>query len=123
MVANTYVEIVSQSIPPIKLDLVADKGSDFNFVLKLKDGTGQPRDIAGKLFRGHFRKHYYSTNNHVLTVTVSNATTSQINISLAGNTSSSITDGRYVYDIEMYSGNTQVRVFEGTFTLTPDVTR
>lgn len=123
MVTNTFIEIVSLPIPPIKLDLVADRGSDFTAVIKLKDGNGQARDIAGQSFRGMFRKHYYSVNTHSFSVTVSNAETSQINVSLTSNSSVNIADGRYVYDVEMYTGNTAVRILEGTFILTPDVTR
>lgn len=107
-----------------KSNLVIDQGSDFATTVTLTTDTGAVYDLTDFQTRGQMRKSYTSSTAHDFTVSVANSATGEITITLDANTSSNMTAGRYVYDIEIESsGGDITRVLEGVVNLTPEVTR
>ena len=107
-----------------KTNLVIDQGSDFATTVTVTTDAGDPYNLIGFDTRGQMRKSYSSSTAHDFSVAVANSAAGTITITLDANTSSNMTAGRYVYDIEIESsGGTVTRVLEGIVNLTPEVTR
>lgn len=107
-----------------KTNLVIDQGSDFGTTVTLTAANGSVYVLTGYSVRGQMRKSYTSSTAYDFTVTVADETAGEIAIALSSNTSSNMTSGRYVYDIEIESsGGDVTRVLEGIVNLTPEVTR
>jgi hypothetical protein len=67
------------------------------------------------------RKWYTSANpTAVFTTEIVDGT---VMLSLSATETANISAGRYVYDIELTTGNTITRIVEGIVTVTPEVTR
>lgn len=104
-----------------KLNLIVDQGSSFQTNFTVNDDGGNPINFTGYTASAQMRKHYTSSNAVSFTVQLSNQ--GVITLSLTSNTTDNIVPGRYVYDVEVVSGNTVSRVVEGIVTVTPQVTR
>lgn len=107
-----------------KTNLTIDQGSDFSTTVSVTTEAGAVYNLVGHTARGQMRKSFNSSTSHDFTVAVANTSAGQITIELGSNTSSNMTAGRYVYDIEIVSsGGSVTRVLEGIVNLTPEVTR
>jgi len=107
-----------------KTNLVIDQGSDFGTTVTLTTDAGIAYGLSGHQVRGQMRKSYTSSTAYNFSVSVANNSTGEISIELDANTSSNMTAGRYVYDIEIESSAGDItRVLEGVVNLTPEVTR
>lgn len=106
-----------------KANLVIDQGSTFSTDLYLTDTDGSPLILSGYTAASQMRKWYSSANATATFNTFVNVDSSFITLSLAANSTNSITAGRYVYDVEITNGSTVSRVVEGIVTVTPQVTR
>ena len=116
-------------------NIFIDQGSDFGMTVDLEQSTGT-LDLTGYTARGHIKKSYDSTSlrkvdgtlftNGRVDFTVSVDTTNkELDVSLLASTTSEIKAGRYVYDIEIVSGDNPAkvtRVLEGQLEVTPRVT-
>ena len=104
-------------------NLYIDQGSDFSFVVDVKPTVGSI-DLTNYTSRGQLRKSYTSTNAVDFILSIDN-TNKEINASLTSAQTSLIKAGRYVYDIELLSGDSTPivkRVVEGQVDITPRVT-
>lgn len=106
-------------------ELTLDQGTTFETTIDLVDDTGVAINVAGYVFSGQIRKSYYSSNPTAnLVITISNAASGNVNISLDAANTSNIAAGRYLYDIKMTdTQNTVTRIVEGVITVTPQVTK
>ena len=106
-----------------KANLVIDQGSTFTTDLTMTDDSGNILDLSGYSANSQMRKWYTSTNATATFSTSVNSVTGVITLSLTANQTSSITSGRYVYDVEINDGSVVSRIVEGIVTVTPQVTR
>jgi len=106
-----------------KANLVIDQGSTFTTDLTMTDDSGNVIDLAGYVANSQMRKWYTSSNATATFTTSINTTTGVITLSLTANQTSSLTSGRYVYDVEISDGSVVSRIVEGIVTVTPQVTR
>lgn len=106
-----------------KANLVIDQGSTFSTDLKLTDENGDPMNLTGFTANSQIRKWYTSLNPTASFITSINASSGSLTLSLTSEQTSNIVSGRYVYDVELYNGNTVSRIVEGIVTVTPQVTR
>lgn len=104
-----------------KLNIVIDQGTSFYTTFNVNDDAGNPIDLTGYIGSSQLRKHYTSSNATPFTVTMDSSGTVQL--SMTSNVTSSLTAGRYVYDVEVYDGSNTSRLVEGIVTVTPQVTR
>lgn len=106
-----------------KANLVVDQGSTFSADLSLKDENGDPLLLSGYTANSQIRKWYTSLNPTATFTATINTFSAVVTLSLTANQTSSITAGRYVYDVEISDGSSISRIVEGIVTVTPQVTR
>jgi hypothetical protein len=105
-----------------KAHLVIDQGTTFSTDLNLSDQNGDPLNLVGYTANSVIKKWYTSSNSIPFVVTI-NGTAGIVTLSLNANTTSSLTAGRYVYDVDVTDGLGDVsRVVEGYVTVTPSAT-
>lgn len=102
----------------IRKDFILEQGTDFEKTFSLHLG-----DVSADSANSLIRKHYTSTNSYSFNVELN--ANGEVILSMNSETSSSINDGRYVYDVEVTNETTNAvsRVLEGIVTVTPQVTR
>lgn len=104
-------------------NLFIDQGSDFSFSVDLISATGL-LDLTGYSSRGQIRKSYTASAATDFAISI-NVDDSELNASLTAAQTASLKPGRYVYDIEILSGDATpiiTRVVEGQLDVTPRVT-
>ena len=104
-------------------NLVIDQGTTFSVIIGYDDLAGNPVDLTGYTARSQMRKSYYSSNATSFTANISSAIDGEITLSLTATETANIKSGRYLYDVEIASGNTVIRVVEGIVTVMPEITR
>lgn len=111
-------------------DLTIDQGTDITVELHLKEENGAAKNLTGHTLRGKIKKNYDTTDNDQIfdwTTTVSAPASDGIAlITLTNTTTDTMKPGRYVYDIELLSGDEDViveRILEGKINVTPSVTK
>ena len=106
-------------------NLTIDQGSDFALDLVIKQ-SGSALDLSNYSGRAQLRTSVdASSDSATFTVTKTNASGGAMKMELQAATSSALSAGQYVYDLEIYtSGDSTVkRILQGTATITPEVTR
>ena len=106
-----------------KANLVIDQGATWNSTVSLTDPDGNFIDLSSYTGAAQMRKHYTSSTATALAVQLGGAN-GTITLSLTANATGNVSAGRYLYDVELTdSSGTISRVFEGTVTVNPNVTR
>jgi len=106
-----------------RVNIVIDQGTDFETSISLTNSSGGQLDVTGMTAASQIRKTHTSSNAVNFTAALANAS-GTLTLSLNNATTSSMTAGRYVYDVELTdSSNVVSRILEGVVTVTPEVTR
>ena len=106
-------------------NLVIDQGSDFALDLVIKQ-AGTALNLSNYSGRAQLRTSVdASSASASFTVTVTNAANGALKMQLPAATSSGISAGQYVYDLELFTSSDSIvkRIIQGEVTLTPEVTR
>ena len=106
-------------------NLVIDQGSDFALDLVIKEG-GSALNLANYSGRAQLRTSVTASSASAsFTVNVTNAANGALKMQLPAATSSGISAGQYVYDLEIYTSGDSIvkRIMQGEATITPEVTR
>ncbi len=107
-------------------DLVVDQGSDFAIDLTITEG-GSAKNLTGYSGRAQIRTtHAASSATASFTCSVTSPASNGImKMELSASTTTGITAGRYVYDLEIYTSSDAIvkRLIQGTVTINPEVTR
>lgn len=106
----------------VKTNLVIDQGATFLINLDISDMSDTPVDLTGFTASSQMRKTYSSSTSTAFTASI-NTTSSSVVLEMTASQTASLASGRYVYDVELRSGNTVSRIVEGIVTVTPQVTR
>jgi len=112
---------------PGKYNFICPQGSTFSKQLTW-DIDQTPVDLTTYTARMQVREKYTSTQK-ILDLTTENGgitlggSNGTIDISIDADTSSAIVAKTYVYDLELIISSTVTRLLEGTFIVTPEVTR
>lgn len=102
-------------------NLYIDQGADFSANIGIFDDFNSPWDLNGYSCQAKIKKSYYSSSSHPFDVSVD--VTGSVTLSLTSNTTTSIEQGRYLYDVVLTSAaGTKTRVIEGLVTINPGVT-
>lgn len=105
-----------------KVNIILDQGTTFNTDFTFTDEQDNPIDFTNFQGSSQMRKSYSSSTSYSFTVALSS--NGVISLSMNAATTSSITAGRYLYDVEVTDPNNVVsRLVEGIVTVTPEVTR
>lgn len=106
-----------------RVNIVIDQGTDFETSINLTDSSGDQLDLTGMSAASQIRKTHTSSNSVAFTTALANAS-GTLTLSLNNATTSSMTAGRYVYDVELTDASNVIsRILEGVVTVTPEVTR
>lgn len=105
--------------------IVAEQGADYAEVITWKDSAGTLVDLSGRTAKMQVRKSKsdssvaleLSTENGRITLTTT------INLAVPATVTSTLVPDVYAYDLEIYSQGSTVRLLEGTFTVSGEVTR
>ena len=108
-----------------KANIVVDQGSDFSTTITVRDNAGAVLNLTNYIGAAQIRKHYTSTTATSMNVVFETPRENgQISLKLTRAQTAGLSDGRYVYDVEVTdSANTRSRLVEGIVTVTPQVTR
>lgn len=105
-----------------QINLLVDQGTTYSVNLEVKDANGDLVNLTGYTGAGQIRKQY--TSNSAVSFSVNVSSNGTVTASLSANQTSSLDQGRYVYDIELTNSLGEVsRIVEGLITFTPEVTR
>jgi len=106
-----------------RVNILIDQGTDFTTSVNLTDNNGAQLNLTGMTAASQIRKTHSSSNATNLTTSLAN-NTGTLTLSLNNSVTSSMSAGRYVYDVELTdSSNVVSRILEGIVTVTPEVTR
>jgi hypothetical protein len=106
-------------------NLSIDQGATFSSDVTIKGFDGNVFNLTGYTARAKLAKGYSSTRTRTnITCTIANdATSGVITLSLTDAQTAALDAERYVYDLEIVSGNGVVtRALEGIITVRPEVT-
>ena len=105
-----------------QVNLLIDQGATFSTVIDLVDENGVPINLSSYTGASQLRRHYTSSN--AINFTVALTSNGVITLSLTANQTTSLTAGRYLYDVEVTDNSGIVsRIVEGIVSVTPNVTR
>lgn len=105
-----------------KVNIVIDQGTTFNTTFTIHNASDEPINFTTYTANSQMRKSYSSSNSYTFSVSLNS--NGGISLSMNAATTSNITAGRYVYDVEVEdASNVRSRVVEGIVTVTPQVTR
>src|SRR6056300_1876025 len=102
-------------------NLTIDQGSDFAIQLTLAE-DGSAKDLTGYSARAQLRSTKASTTiSATFTCTVTNPSQGILKMELSNAVTTTLSDGLYFYDLELYSSddNFVTRLLEGRATVTP----
>ena len=106
-----------------RVNILIDQGTDFTTSVNLTDNSGGQLDLTGMSAASQIRKKHSSSNATSFTTALEN-NTGTLTLSLNNSVTSSLSAGRYVYDVELTdSASIKSRILEGIVTITPEVTR
>lgn len=101
-----------------------DQGSDFSTIVTLTNADGSVRDLTGYSISSQIRRGFESTSYVSFNATIYDALTGKIKLNLTNIQTSAMKAGRYVYDVELTSGqNTKSKPLKGLVIIDPEVTR
>jgi len=106
-----------------KVNIVIDQGTDFATTVSLTNAEGAQLDLTGMTAASQIRKTYSSSNSTAFTTALAN-NNGTLTLSLNNSVTSSLSAGRYVYDVELTDASSvKSRILEGMVTVTPEVTK
>ena len=113
-------------LTPAKYEIICPQGATLDKTFTAEN-DGDPVDWTGYTAALQVRQ-YYGSDTTVLSLSTGSgiaALTSngQITITATATQTAAIPAGNYVYDLELTSGSYKIRLLEGRFTVTPEVTR
>lgn len=105
-------------------NLIINTGTDFEQTFTLEDNdTGGRLDLTTYSVCSKLKKNPGSLNATDFSITVANPASGEVKISLASTITSTISAGRYYYDIVVDNGTRSERIIEGTALVKLSVTR
>jgi len=108
-----------------RYNLVIDQGSDFAINFTVKE-DGSVKNLTGYSARAQMRTSKASTSiAATFTCNIASPTNGTVTMSLPNSTSSGLTAGTFVYDLEIFTANNAsvTRLIQGSVDLTQEVTR
>lgn len=106
------------------INLYIDQGAEFYRTMTVTDTNKAVINLTNCTVIGQLRKGYTSTTSIPFVMTIIDRLTGKVSMSLSATATAAITEGRYVYDVELTSVDQKVyRILEGNATVSPNVTR
>ena len=107
----------------VNTNLTIEQGSDYEIELTITNDNGTPLDLTGYTADSMIRKHYGSSVTESFDISFVDRLAGEINLSMGSSITSSLKEGRYVYDVVITSvNNFKTRVIQGNVLVNPGVT-
>jgi hypothetical protein len=107
----------------IKTNLTVDQGTNFVYNVHLIDAEGNPFPLTDYTANAQIRRSYTSSSFATIDAAIDEST-GLVTLSMNSTTTGSLTNTRYVYDLELTSNTNVVsRIIEGYVTVNLGVTR
>lgn len=104
-------------------NLYIDQGTTFSTQVTIADDFGNPVDLTSASLASQIRRSFIAKTAYPFTITVNDATSGIITLSLTATQTAAMTAGRYVYDAQYNIGGTIVRFLKGLVTIFPASTQ
>lgn len=107
----------------VNTNLTIEQGSDYEIQLTITNDDGTPLNLTDYTASSMVRKHYGSSVTEAFSIDFVDRLAGEINLSMGSSITSSLNEGRYVYDIVLNSPqNFKTRVIQGNVLVNPGVT-
>ena len=104
------------------LNLSIEQGVNFEITITVRNKDNTPLNLLSYTAESKIRKHFTSTTSYPFTVTFVDRINGRISLSMDDTVTSTLKEGRYVYDIVLTSPNSfKTRVIQGTVLVSPGV--
>ena len=104
------------------VEIFIEQGANLSSTVTVTDPFGYTVNLSTYSAASQIRKSYTSSTAYNFTVGLGN--NGVITLSMNAATSSTITAGRYLYDLEVQDANSvRSRLVEGIVSVTPEITR
>ena len=116
------------SAPAQTYDITADQGATYSVVITYKNSNGTPINLTNYTARMQLRASYASTTA-ALSLTTENGRIAlggalgTITLTVAAATMETLEAKTYVYDLELITGATIIRLLQGLFVNRPNATK
>jgi hypothetical protein len=110
-----------------KHNFYCEQGATFSSLLTWKDQDGDPINVTG--YSAAMQVRSKPCTDPILTLTSSNGKIAlggalgTITLTLAATETDDLTPGTYIYDLELTLSGVVTRLIEGSFTVSPEVTK
>jgi len=110
-----------------KHNFYCEQGATFSSVLTWKDENGNPINVTG--YAAQMQVRSKPCTDAILTLSNTNGKIAlggalgTITLTLAASETDDLKPGTYIYDLEMSQSGTVTRLIEGSFTVSPEVTK
>lgn len=105
-------------------ELTIEQGATFSTKINVEDIYGSGINLSTYTTNSMMRKSYYANTYFTISTSVTDAANGEITLSMSAANTSSLSAGRYVYDVIIQdTSNVVTRVVEGIATVLPSVTR
>lgn len=107
----------------IPLNLTIEQGVDFDVTFTVRNKDKSPLNLLGYTAQSSIRKHYTATTSYPFTITFVDRINGKLALSMSDTLTSTLKEGRYVYDVVITNGSTGVkkRVVMGSVLVSPGV--
>lgn len=109
-------------------NIVCEQGATFTRVITWRDSNNNPINLTTYTARMQVRDHYSATTTALSLTTENGGITlggalGTVTLLASATTTAALVPDEYVYDLELINGSTVTRLIEGTFVVSPEVTR
>jgi hypothetical protein len=110
-----------------KHNFYCEQGATFSSVLTWKDEDGDPINVTG--YSAAMQVRSKPCTDPILTLSTANARIAlggalgTIALTISATDTDDLKPGTYIYDLEMSNSGTVTRLIEGSFTVSPEVTK
>jgi hypothetical protein len=107
----------------ININLTLEQGTDYDVEFTIKNDDGSPLNLTDYDAASIIRKTYTSVTSYPFQVTFVDRISGEIKISMGSSVTTTLKEGRYMYDVVLTSPNSKKsRVIQGNLLVTPGVT-
>ncbi len=106
-------------------EITIEQGATFSTTVNVTDAQGNALNLFSYSASSQMRKSYYASSANTLSSIITGNSNGEITLSMTAANTSSLSPGRYVYDLKITNSGdgTVTRVVEGTVVVMPSVTR
>jgi hypothetical protein len=107
----------------ININLIIEQGADYNVDFTIRNDDGSRLNLTDYSVSSFLKKHPTSIKTYPFNVSFTNRLAGEIKVSMDSTITNTLSEGRYVYDVLLTSGNgTKTRVIQGNILVSPGVT-